>query len=202
MRMKFWLDSGFICLCGWLTTESRFAPEGYSNHRNAIILHIQVSKLSMWKCEVRASRNFKLWAVKGRIGSLLFRGMQPDLSVILPWGLDENNMSQHGFKTHMDVLLAHAHYTHAALSVWYCANIAGTVFSWKTLLHPSIHPSQVDGVCGRDCLNKPSFIQEQLSWPLLNVCSLKALPRCALTEHLCVCEWHLAPWQNWADQIA
>lgn len=115
---------------------------------------------------------------------ILFRSMYTKFFVILPRRLDESirtcpNMF---LNTLRSFVCTHIHSLYRRILCkyhWLCMPL-------KTLLPPSIHPSQVDGVCGRDCLNNPSFIHEQLLWPQLHVGSLKALPRCALSEHLCV----------------
>ena len=141
-------------------------PRGSCRHQNTILLNIQVPQLrhvKVWGKDAitkhwAAKECFEVWPLE-----LLQEASGSEVCRLdcLWYFLDESLRTCLDMNRNMSTLN-----THPAAS-----------------LHPLFYPGSTESVAEIALTSHHSFMK--LSWPLLNVGSWKALPRCALTEHLC-----------------
>lgn len=209
-----WSLSLFSSVTGWWQKAVSCLQDTPHKHNVPKHTGFTAEHVKVWGKRLRC-HTLKQWAVKECIevhclelcpqGSFLFRSTQLEFCVILPWGLDESiirtcpNMF---FKTRMFCLsTCHAY---AALYVTCSANMADSLCPTKTLLHPFIHPS----IPGRQSLwqrlPQQSIIHSWAAFMTPVRCWLleSTTQMCPDRASVCVCEWHLAPWQKWVEEIA
>lgn len=173
---------------------------------------MQVSQLNMWKYEVKDN---KITGSTGSVaphtlsndichlelcppGGTLFRSMYTEFFVILPWRLEESvrtcpNMF---LKTRRSFVCTHIHSLYCRILCkyhWLCMPL-------KPRLPSSIHPRLTESVAEIALTIHHSFMSSFYD-PNYMLDPWKHYPDVPWAS-ICVCEWHLAPWQKWAGKIA